>query len=409
MYDVAIIGAGPAGIQAAKASLKYGLKTALIEKKLIGGVCLNRGCIPMKFFINKAETIKNFNLLSKEKSRLIEKIRKGLINFLEDKGIDIFYQQAELSDLNKVKLEDKTLEAQNIILATGSSPRRLEVSGKESFLDCEELLERQDLPLRVLIVGAGPSGVESSFLLNSLNSKVTLIEKEERILPFLDEDISERIERFLLSKGIEIKTSTDFLECDLSKFDRVILATGRVPNTSDLGLEEVGISLNENKGVKVDSFLRTNVNNIYACGDILGRNFYAYTADYEGRVAIENIIGLKNSVNYRGLARCIFIRPQLSWTGEKEIELKRKGLEFKVIKSSLRGLSSSYVYSDEEGFVKVILDKKDNILGAVIFSKFSAEIIHLFSLAIINNLNLSSLKKLIPLHPSISEFITQLL
>ncbi len=407
-YNVTIIGAGSAGIEAAKVCARNKLKTVLIEEKKTGGICLNQGCIPTKFFLNHSLPGKEYSLLYKEKEDLLSKIRSNLVSYLKSQQVDIIYSRARIKDKNTIETEKKTITTDYIIIATGSSPVVLPGSDSRNILTPEEFLDSDKIHNKYLIVGAGAIGVEFSFLLAQLGKQVSLIEKEDSILPFLDKEMSKRIERILKKKKVDINKSQDVKDYNLAEFDKVIFALGRKPNLAGLGLENAGVSFDNKARVITDDYLRTSVPNIYICGDAACRYFYAYTAEYEGRICAENIMSKGTIPDYRGIPQSIFTKPSLSSCGQRQEDIEAEGIEHNVAKYTFKAISSSYVYDDTQGFAKVISDKKGYILGAHIISNISHEIIGYFSLCMRNNLKKEVLERLILVHPTISEFVTKI-
>lgn len=401
MYDLAIIGSGPAGISAAKEALKYGLSAVLIEKDeaSFGGTCINSGCIPAKFLRNYSKTNKDWGQCWQKKNQLIESIKTPLLSFFAKQGVDIVWGRACLLGPNSLSVSGKKIEAKNIIIATGSLPKSLAQKGA---VCAQELYSKSELPNKFLIVGAGYIGVETASLLKSLGKDVTVIEKEKRILPFFDSYLSKRLESVLKKQGIIIKADVGD-DYDFKSFDMVISSIGRIANIDGLNLEKVGIKINA-KG-----WIETNSDNVYACGDVNGKSLLAYVAEEQARTAVAKIAGKSQNQSYSALAECIFSYPAMAKVGLLEDEAKKQGLKYRVIKSNFLKFSSSYVYDDKDGFIQILVDDKDKILGAGIISNLAGELIAIFSLAIENKLGLADLKKCLFVHPTLSEIIPLLL
>ena len=408
MYDLAIIGTGTAGLSAARRSLKYGLKTILFDRSRadFGGTCLNRGCIPTKFFLNNSKLNKTWQESFSKKNDIIEKIKKDSLNYLEKSGVKICF--ADVSFINEHTLssgEDK-IESKNIIIASGSKPKALLNHPKCIF--AEELFSAASLGDNFLIVGAGYIGIEFSSLLNNLKKKVTLVEKQENILPVFGSAIARRLRIILERKGIKIETSADLKNYDLGSFDKVILAIGREPDINGLDIEKTGLFFEKGGWIKTDARMQTNIKNIYACGDVTGKRLLAYVAEAQAQVCIDNIMGVQASIDYRSIADCVFSIPQIARVGIQEEEAKEKNIKYKVLRTNFLKFSSSYVYDDQDGFMQVLVDERDTIIGASIISNYAAELINIFSYAICNNLDTNSFKKCFFIHPTISEIIPAL-
>ena len=400
MYEVAIIGAGAAGIACAKKALKAGLRTLLIEegKESLGGTCINRGCIPTKFFLKSSHTHGGTWLDSFKGSReVIKKIKAPLIPFLEKQGLNMLWGKARFLDKNSLDVAGTTIAAKNMIIATGSSPKAIISNPKDTIGD------------KILIVGAGYIGLEVASVLRNFGKDVSLIEKEEQILPSFDSYLAQRLRVILERKGIKIETGKDIKDYNLDNFDLVISAVGRVPNLEGLDTEAINLAKSPGGWVKTDKYLQTNLKGVYACGDITGKKLLAYVAGYQAHICVNNIKGKKQSQEYKGLSECVFSSPSLAKVGILEDEAKLKGIKYKVIKSNFMKFSSSYVYGDSDGFIEILVDKRKRIIGAGIISQAAGELISILSLCIKSNLKVDDLKRCVFIHPTLSEIIPQLL
>lgn len=409
MYDLAIIGAGAAGIACAKEALRVGLRAVLIEEKkqALGGTCLNKGCIPTKFFLKSSQFNKTWKDTFSQNKKNTEKIKSALFLFLEKQGLDIVWGKASFLDKNSVAVEDKIIKAKNIVIAAGSSPRSILNNSKIIF--AEEIFSKEILGDKVLVVGAGYIGTETASLLQSFGKSVCLIEKEDRILSSFDYYLTQRLRVILQRKGINIETGKDISEFNLDEFDLVVSAVGRIPNLKGLGTTAIGLVKNSQGWLKTDESLKTSIKNIYACGDINGKRLLAYAAEYQAAICIDNIRGKKTKEDYRGFGECVFSFPSLSKAGILEEEAKLKGIKYRVIKSNFLKFSSAYVYGDSDGFIEVLIDNKKRIIGAGIISQAAGELISIFSLCIKNKLKVDDLKKCVFIHPTLSEIIPKLL
>ncbi len=405
MYDVAIIGAGAAGIACSKFAVKNGLKAVLIEieKSAFGGTCLNRGCIPTKFLLNSSKKQKTWKDSFVEKNEVIEKIKESLLKFLESKGVDIILGKCCFLDNKTLDVCGKIIQAENIIIATGSLPKNIVNHPKVIFAD--NIFENSVLPEKILIIGGGAIGIEFASMCTNFGKTVNVVEKEKLILPMIDSYFSKRLKMLLQKKGIKIDTGKSLSDYDLNEFDMVISAVGRIPNIEGLKIENSGVSIDESGWIKTDKLMKTNIDNIYACGDITGKKLLAYVAEYQASICIENIKGKGIEEDYNGLAECVFSFPQMAKAGVLEEEAKARNIKYRAIKSNFLKFSSAYVYDDTEGFIEIVLDENDYIIGAGIISNFAGELISLFSLSIKNKLKLADVKKCLFIHPTLSEII----
>ncbi len=236
-----------------------------------------------------------------------------------------------------------------------------------------------------------------------------MIEKEERILPLFDSYLVSRLKIILQRKGIKIETGKDVKDYNLDNFDLIISAVGRVPNSKSLDIETLKLEKSPGGWIKTDQYLRTNLKNIYACGDITGKMLLAYVAEYQAHLCIDNISGKKRKENYKGIGECVFSSPSIAKVGMSEDEAKSKGIKYDLIQSNFMKFSSSYVYGDGDGFIRIIIDKRKRIIGAGIISQVAGELINMLSLCIKNKLTVDDLKKNVFIHPTLSEIIPQLL
>ncbi|MFA5007734.1 MAG: NAD(P)/FAD-dependent oxidoreductase [Candidatus Omnitrophota bacterium] len=408
MYDLAIIGSGAAGLAGARYALKHGLKTILFDRSRdnFGGTCLNRGCIPTKFFLNSSKLGKAWQESFNKKNDIIGKIKKDSLNFLEKAGIAVCFSGVSFIDEHTLLAGNEKIEAKNIIIATGSKPKVLLTHPK--CISAEEFFSEPVIGDNFLIIGAGYIGIEFSSLLNNFKKRVTLIEKQEEILPFFDSAIARRLRVILEKRGIKIETSADLKNYDLNSYDKVILAVGRQPDTGGLDIEKTGLFFEKGGWIKTDEKCETNIKNIYACGDITGKRLLAYVAEAQAEAVVKNIMGITEGLDYRAIADCVFSIPQIARIGICETEAKNKNLKYKILKTNFLKFSSSYVYDDQDGFMQVIVGEEDKIIGASIISNQAAELINIFSYAIQNNLTTNSFKKCFFIHPTISEIIPAL-
>ncbi|RKY43710.1 MAG: hypothetical protein DRP81_06560 [Candidatus Omnitrophota bacterium] len=411
MYELAIIGAGAGGIEAAKEAIKNNLKTILIEEFPLnfGGTCLNKGCIPTKLYLQLTKHNHNLENIFLRKNQIVDSIRKEVFSYLDRKGVEILWGKAQLSDKHTIKINKKEIVAENIIIATGSIPKKIIKPDGKKIIFAEDIFNLSSLPTNILIVGGGSIGLEFASFLNNLSKKVVVIEKEEQILPNFERKVSQRLRAILEKSGIVIKTSTTLDEFNLEKFDIVLLAGGRTPNTENLNLGEIGLKTDSNGRIEANEYMQTNIDNIFACGDVTSHKMYAYVAEYQARVILKNILGQREAINYEGISECIFSIPQIAKVGIDEDEAKKANLSYQIIRTNFRKFSSSHVYQDEDGFIKLLIDSKGKILGATIISNYACELISIFSLAIRNHLIIDKIKNCVFTHPTLSEIIPSFL
>jgi dihydrolipoamide dehydrogenase len=447
-YKVVVIGAGPGGYVAAIRAAQLGMKTAIVEKEYIGGVCLNWGCIPskallylaeMKHTIEQCERIglkaENVSIdiekLKKHKEDTVKRLTGGVKILLDKAGVKIYNGQAVFKSATQIEVtsgDQKTeIEADNFIIATGSLTADLpflRIDGK-SVVGAREAIDLPRIPEHIGIIGAGPIGVEMATVYNALGSKVTIIELLGAVLPTLDQDISSASERALTKQGMEILTSSQVKsasrkddkitlevktpEGDKSfTFDMVLLSVGMKPNSADLHLEKIGVKT-DNKGfIAVDKKMRTSIPNIYAIGDVAGGLLLAHKASHEGLVAAESIAGAPAEADWKAVPYAVFTDPEIAGIGLTQREAIAQGRNIKIGKFPYRAIGKGIATLATDGFTKVISDAEtDEILGIHIFGPHSGDIIFAGTALLEFDGTSEDLSHLMAIHPTLSEALME--
>lgn len=448
-FDIAIIGGGPGGYVAAIRASQLGFKTALIEKDRVGGICLNWGCIPTKALLKSAEL---FNLVKRasefglkvenlgfdfkkiiQRSRQVaERLTKGVEFLLRKNNVTKisghgFVLKPGLVGVKNEK-DEIEIQASNIIIATGARPRELHginIDGKVIITSKEAML-LEEPPRSMIIIGAGAIGVEFAYFYNSFGTKITLLEMMSSILPNEDKEITDILAKSFQKSGIDILTGTKVVEAKAVdgqaqvkiqnengektlKADLALVAIGVRGNSDDLGLENVGVEV-ENSFIKVDKkTYKTNVDGIYAIGDVIGPPLLAHVASAEGIRCVENIAGVETlPIDYYGIPNCTYCIPQVASIGlteEKAIEL---GYEIKVGRFPFRANGKALALGETEGMVKVIFDAKyGELLGAHIVGPEATELIAEFGVAKTLESTAFEIAKTIHAHPTLSETLME--
>ncbi|EKE03442.1 MAG: hypothetical protein ACD_20C00203G0015 [uncultured bacterium] len=434
-YDIAIIGAGPGGYVSAIRAAQLGAKVALIEKENVGGVCLNWGCIPTKAILasvdryNEAKKFSKFGInfdnldfdftrISDRKNTIVEKLRKSLIQLIKSYDIDIISGEASIETRNKANISNsdgiQEIEFDYLILATGSRPVSLPglPIDHEFILDTNDILSLEELPETIMIIGSGASGIEWSRIFSSLGKKVILVEIASRLAPMLDSSISERLERIFKRNRIEYYTETKvekiegktvtLQNCKEFQPDIIFLAAGRMPNSDIKGLDELGIIKN-NKYIAVDENLKTNIDNIYAIGDVTGKLLLAHVASHQGVKAVENILtGKSVKINYNAVPKIIYGNPEIGSVGYSEDELIAQNIAYEKSLFPMSAIGKTIIEDELEGFIKV-LATKDKILGVHLIADRGDFITQQAAIAINSNLIPDDLKETVFAHPTVSE------
>lgn len=416
-FDAVIIGGGPGGYSAAIGIAQLGGKACIVEKKWLGGVCANIGCIPTKALVSIAKSIstlkksQRIGITAREISYDIEKIKtwmnsrvkksvRGVENVLASNGVEVVKGFGYIDTPEKVVVYDseqkakitQILETKNIIVATGSKPMwPKSILQDKDISTTETIFELEDIPKEFLIIGGGYIGLEFACIFNALGSKVCIVEKLPHILNTEEQEISEEITRLMKRAGIDILTNTDFGTIKL-KADKVLLAVGRQANFDKEELNKLGIEFDK-KGINTDLLMKTNVRGIYAVGDVNGKLLLAHVAISEGIVAAENIMGKKREIDYSNVPNCIFSIPEIASIGKRE----GKSGKFPFIAN---GKASTM--DETDGFVKVYLSA-GKLVGASIIGPQASTLIAVVQ-ALLGK-DAKEIKKMIVAHPTLPEAI----
>lgn len=426
-FDVIIIGGGPGGCRAARLLAEAGKSVALISDNL-GGECLHFGCIPTKTYLWSAELFEKISMaadfgidlqnaalnwprMQERRREVVSKLQKGLRFTLDRAGVKIIEGCGKLVDSNTVWIASSprqtsglSMTSDFIILATGSEA--FKPAGFENALTNHEILDLKAKPETLLIIGGGAVGVEFASIFAALGTKVTIAERAERLLPNEDSEISRELERVFARKNISILKNTAMAPEKLSQFQNTLVAVGRRPTTKTLGLENAGVRFSDH-GVETNNFLQTNIQNIFAIGDVAGKMLLAYSAEREAEIAAQKILG-KNPepVRYETVPSTIFSLPEVASVGISEDEAKKRGLEYAVGKAAVSANAKALILGSRDGFAKIIIEKKSGkILGVHIIGEKATELIAEASLALTLNLTLDSFEKNIHSHPILGEIL----
>ena len=421
MYDLAVIGAGWAGFNAALRAKDSGLKVCLIESGQIGGTCLNRGCIPTKALIACAKTYSlvkkssvfgiesdnphfNFGKIQERKNKLIWDLAQGMQSLLA--GVDFIKSSAEIISDHEIKVDAQIITAKFILISTGSRPvelAQLRFDGHK-IITSDDILSCSTLAKSLLIIGGGVIGCEFASLFSSLGVEVSILEKLPLLLSGEDKEVSRKIEVIFKKKGVKVYTNTDISVIDLNIYDKILVCVGREPNIAGLGLANLGIKL-EKKGIAVDDYLRTSKANIYAAGDCTAKIMLAHYAAYQGVAAVDNMISdNKHKVDNSVVPSCIFCDPEIASVGLSEEKARVACFGVKVYKFDFRASAMARIIDEPEGFIKIISKQDtDEVLGASIIGPKATELISILTMAISAHLKISQIRSIIFAHPTLSE------
>ena len=445
-FDLVVIGGGPGGYVAAIRASQNGLKTAIVEKTAMGGVCLNWGCIPTKALLKSAEQMAFLNEASKwgfafdnlkfdfanimQRSRSIaEENSRGVDYLMKKNKVGVFRGTGALKDNATVAVNDghgretDGLKAKHIIIATGGRARRMpgvEFDGKRIITSKEALMMKKP-PKSMIIIGAGSIGVEFAYLYHTFGTDITLVEMMPQILPAADHEVSKTLQRSFKKAGMAIHAATRVASLKRNKTkvtaeltdtkgsrkvsaDCCLVAIGVQGNVDGLGLEKIGVEV-KNNAITTDEFMRTNVAGIYAIGDVAGEPCLAHIASHEGIVCVDKIAGKHTpGMNYSNFPGCTYCQPQVAGVGLTEQQAKDKGYDIKVGKYPFTASGKARAIGETEGFVKVIFDTKyRELLGAHIIGPEATELIAEFGLAKTLECNDEEITHTIHAHPTLSE------
>ncbi|MFA4972030.1 MAG: dihydrolipoyl dehydrogenase [bacterium] len=442
MFDLAVIGAGPGGYVAAIRASQLGAKVLLVERGELGGVCLNRGCIPTKAMIASAHALRavrraaefgvkisgekasvDMTVVKARKDAIVEKLRAGIAQLLKSGGVTIVKGSAALSGDGKISIDGVTHEAKNILIASGSAWIELpglQLDGR-SIVTTDEALDWTEAPARLLIVGGGVIGCEFGCMMREFGSEVTIVEATPSILPPVEAAISRLLARSMKEQGISIMTSMTVNSAEAAggsvkarlsggeelEFDRVLMAVGRRPHTKGLGLESAGVALTERGAIKVDERFATSRKGVYAIGDAIGGMMLAHAASAQGIAAVENIFGKRGIYDAATVPSPIFTSPEIGAVGLTAEELKRRGIEFKTGRFPYAASGKALCDGDAEGQAIVHTDAEGKILGAHVIGRDATLLIPELALAMRKGMGAREVEETVHAHPTLSEVVAE--
>lgn len=449
-YDVAVIGGGPGGYTAAIRAAQLKAKVILIEEKKLGGICTNIGCIPTKTVLNHLEIVSeikktdilriqsnDFDIdipkLMLKKNRVITKLRQGIEFLLTSNGVQTIFGRGILSSNNQVEIIQKDnrkriIYAAKIIVATGSKTMNPSIEGLEAtdILSYENALDFIEVPLKILIVGGCPEGIELACIYSKIGSTVTIVETKPYILPNEDNEIAQYIQRKIMEEGIKIETNTEVTNIkksnknkkiqvrlrgkeNLIDTDKILFASDRIPNIKNLGFEKVGVKIIDGK-IFVNEKMETNIHGIYAIGDVNG-GAYAHKAMHEGIIAADNALRKEESdskMNLLMIPRCIFTTPQVAAVGLTENEAMKRGFKVKVGRFYFAANARALTTDHSDGLVKIVIDTDfEEILGVHIVGPSASELIAEAALAMKLEATAEDIVGTIHAHPTLSEALRE--
>ena len=438
-FEVAVIGGGPGGYVAAIRAAKRGKSTVLFEGDALGGTCLNRGCIPTKSLLNSSELfhrMKNvasegifadglrydYGLIAARRDQTVAQLRAGISGLLKKAGVTVVNSFAQMLSPTEIEAGGEKLSAQSVILATGSTVFRLPIPGNDlpGVLTSDEVLSLTEPPSSITVIGGGVIGVEFASHFSQLGIPVTILEAAPKLLTGVDSELVSIVAKRLMNDGILIHTGvrvqsiakglvTTFTNNDEPQqveSSAVIMAAGRKPVTA--GLEKTGVAFDNYGFIQTDEFMRTNIPNIYAIGDVTGKDQLAHVASSQGITAADNIAGVVSRMRYNAIPSCIYTSPEIACIGLTEQQAKEKG--YKVKTGRFPGVANgrSLIQGGSDGLVKLVINETNGeILGAHLCTVNATEMISELSVAMAAEATIEELGAAIHPHPTVNEMIME--
>ena len=446
-----IIGAGPGGYETALLAARRGVEVILIESGPVGGTCLNEGCIPTKAFCRNAEVLDglheaegfgvtglsydfDFRAVVSRKNAVVEQLRGGVEGLLGHKNITLVRGKAYFKDDHTILVDGQEYMADYIIIATGSVSATLPIPGADlsGILTSKEILDIQEIPGRLCVIGGGVIGLEFASIFRSFGSEVTVLEYRKDILPRFDTDLAKRLKQSLGKRGIEINTQSQVTAINENNgvyevaytrkgkeetvvADKVLMAVGRRANLDSLNLADIGIQCTR-RGVAVNEVMQTNIPHIYAIGDINGLMMLAHAATFQGIVALDHIMGYQNEIDLSVMPAAVFTSPEAASVGLTEDECKENGIPVKCLKSFFRANGKAVTMGETDGFCKIVVaaEPKEGadspyepgrILGCHMYGPHSSDIIQEVCALISRKATLAEFKDIIHTHPTLTEVL----
>jgi dihydrolipoamide dehydrogenase len=438
-FDLTVVGSGPGGYVAAIHAARLGGRVAILEQKESewGGTCLNWGCIPTKALIQSAEVLQavrragefgvrvgepevDWPSMQARKDRVVTGLRDGVRRLLKANGVEMVTARGRLLGGTRVSADGRELDSRHVLLAPGSLVALPPFPGAELGLTSDTILGLEQLPESLLIIGGGVVGMEFAGVFDLLGTQVTVVEMLDQLLAPLDPEVAGRFQQLMGRRGVrfhlgarveaieragagfKVRSSAGDLEAE-----QVLVATGRRPNTADLGLEAAGVAT-DRSAIAVDQHLRTNQEGIYAIGDATGISMLAHTASYQGELAVTNALAEKRiSADYTSIPACVYTDPEIAYVGTSEAKARAEGVEARVGQFPFSALGRAQVLGETQGLVKVVADAEGYLLGVTIMGPRATDLIAEAALALNQGLSAAELAHTVHAHPTLPEALAE--
>lgn len=441
VFDIAIIGAGPGGTDAAEYAASQGLSVVIFEKNKVGGVCLNEGCVPTKtllhsahiyatakegrkYAVQAADVELELGKLMARKTKILKKLGAGIKMNLAHRGVTLVEGAAHIAERTDDKFVvacgDVHYEARHVIIATGSEAFVPPIEGltEGSYWTAREALQADILPRTLTVIGAGVIGMEFVSFFNTLGVQVTVIEMLPKILGAMDGELASELQASFAKRGVKFHLSTRVVAVrdgvvyaenadgplEIAS-EQILLSVGRKPVTRDLGLETLGVCI-ERRALRTNEFMQTSIPNLYAVGDVNGVSMLAHTAAREGIIAVQHILGKAEPMSYRAIPGIVYTDPEIASVGQTEEELTQAGIPYQIHKTPMT-LSGRFVIENEmgTGICKLLTDEAGVLLGAHLIGNGSSEILVPAIMAIEQRMTLTELARIVFPHPTVCEIL----
>jgi dihydrolipoamide dehydrogenase len=439
-FDLTVVGSGPGGYVAAIHAARLGARVAILEQRATewGGTCLNWGCIPTKTLVQSAEVLKavrragefgvkvgepeiDWPAMQARKDRVVTGMRGGVQALLRGNGIEMVTARGRLAGAGRVTADGRELSSRSVLLAPGSVVVLPPVPGAELALTSDTILGLERVPESLVVVGGGVVGMEFAGIFSLLGTRVSVVEMLDQLLTPLDPDVAGRFQQLMARRGVTFHMGARVEAIERApgagftvrlagaelEAEQVLVATGRRPNTADLGLEAAGVALNRS-AIAVDERLRTNVEGVYAIGDATGISMLAHTASYQGEVAVTNAVGEKRiSADYSAIPACVYTDPEIAYVGVSEAAARARGEDVRVGQFPFSALGRALVLGETDGLVKVVADADGYLLGVTMMGPRATDLIAEAALALNVGITASELSHVVHAHPTLPEALAE--
>lgn len=444
-FNLVVVGTGAGGLTAAAEAKKRGISVALIEKDRPGGDCSYYGCVPTKTLVHSAKVLHtirraheyglpkieiepDFAEVMRHKNRIVDEITaKGSFEPWRKEGFEVFQGEGRFTSPNEVAVNGTTIRGENLVVAVGTKPAVPPIEGlsETGYITNIEAVALKSLPRRLAVLGAGPIGMEFAQVLTRFGSDVTVIEMMDQILPKEDPEVAGRLRGYLEEEGMTIHTGAKVVRVERDgdgkvliaegkdgairiETDEILVATGRRPQTENLGLESAGVEMEKGGWVRIDDTLRTTAANIWAAGDVTGKFLFTHIADYHGRIIAHNLFsknGTALKADHRVVPWATFTDPELAHVGMTEEEARAKGIEVRTAKMEISDVERAHMMLEQNGMIKVVADGDKRIRGATILGPHADDLIHEFAIAIKAGMRSHDILEMIHAYPTLSEAV----